>query len=511
MVCATMSKSAAVIVLVVFLGLGVVELISHIEAAESARPMSQTEPEARSQVSPPEPATLVRSYETSLAPYSRMRGRWTLRLLKDEPVVNGKLAPKGSGRGMAALIPKGMRAFTIRTPRIAPGVAGFVMPGYKVDVLLTMNDVRANDQTGGGSTTTLLQNVEISAVDQNIDAPAENKMDKDLRSVTLLVTPQQAKQLDLGQNKGTLRLALRNEHDKDDARTRSATVTDLRFRPEKSKPDEEEKLPISSEEWAVFRDHDRMRVIKTTNSENGQAVFESIRQGKLLVSVFADGKVLGWLQPSAQQDSNPLGGSLCSPCYGIVDQEWIPNFLRTASISVQAETLEGHPLYRLRGLTMDAKIDVWIDPSLNYAARRIRFDKRASEADPGIRSGQFDATRFRLEKGHYVVTEATTTWTVGPQPIFSPFVVEKMVKGERVKAYVPATDKNGNVLMDQHRYTEKIMLRDIDFDPRWTDRDFQFSRPMTNGTRVEMQGAPDPNYVWKDGWVVLIAHDPAPN
>ena len=95
MVCATISKSAAVIVLVVFLGLGVVELISHIEAAESARPMSQTEPEARSQVSPPEPATLVRSYETSLAPYSRMRGRWTLRLLKDEPVVNGKLAPKG--------------------------------------------------------------------------------------------------------------------------------------------------------------------------------------------------------------------------------------------------------------------------------------------------------------------------------------------------------------------------------------------------------------------------------
>jgi Flp pilus assembly protein CpaB len=477
MVCATISKSAAVIVLVIFLGLGVVELISHIEAAELARPMSQTEPEARSQVSPPEPATLVRSYERSLAPYSRMRGRWTLRLLKDEPVANGKLAPKGSGRGMAALIPLGMRAFTIKTPGIASGVAGFVMRGHKVDVLLTMNDVGANDQTGGGSTTTLLQNVEISAVDQNIDAPAENKMDKDLRSVTLLVTPQQAKQLDLGQNKGTLRLA----------------------------------LPKSSEEWVVFRDHDRVRVIKTTNSENGLAVFESMRQGKLLVSVYADGKVLGWLQPSAQQDSNQLGGSLCSPCYGIVDQEWIPDFLRTAKISVEAETLEGHPLYRLRGLTMDAKIDVWIDPSLNYAARRIRFNKRASEADPGIGSGQFDATRFRLEKGHYVVTEATTTWTVGPQPIFSPFVVEKMVKGKRVKTYLPATDKNGNVLMDQRRYTEKIMLRDIDFDPRWTDRDFQFSRPMTNGTTVEIQGAPDPNYVWKDGWVVLIAHDPAPN
>ena len=65
--------------------------------------------------------------------------------------------------------------------------------------------------TGGGSTTTLLQNVEILAVDQKVDGPADNKVDStNLRSVTLLVTPDQAAKLSLGQSKGTLHLTLRN-------------------------------------------------------------------------------------------------------------------------------------------------------------------------------------------------------------------------------------------------------------------------------------------------------------
>jgi pilus assembly protein CpaB len=171
-------------------------------------------------------------------------------LMKDDPVLSKKLAPKGSGRGMAALIPKGMRAFTIHTPNVASGVAGFVLPGNKVDVLLTVGDLGLNNQppsalpisvnsitrvrqTGGGSTTTMLQNLEILAVDQKIEAPVENRMDsKELRSVTLLVTPQQANLLDLGQSKGTLHLALRNIEDSHDARTKPATVFDLQLQQE---------------------------------------------------------------------------------------------------------------------------------------------------------------------------------------------------------------------------------------------------------------------------------------
>ncbi len=121
-------------------------------------------------------------------------------LVKDEPVLDAKLAPKGAKRGMAALVPDGLRAFTIHTPSVASGVAGFVLPGNKVDVLLTV------EARGGSVTTTLVQNLEILAVDQRIDAPADNRVDpSQLRSVTLLVTPDQAARLGLAQNKGALR------------------------------------------------------------------------------------------------------------------------------------------------------------------------------------------------------------------------------------------------------------------------------------------------------------------
>jgi pilus assembly protein CpaB len=152
-------------------------------------------------------------------------------LVKDEPVLEGKLAPKGAGRGMAALIPKGMRAFTILTPGISSGVAGFVLPGNKVDVLLTVNNNQGpDDKTGGGSTITFLQHVEILAVDQRIEAPIDNKVDPtELRSVTLLVSPDQAALLDLGQAKGTLHLALRNFEDDASANTKPATFNDLKF------------------------------------------------------------------------------------------------------------------------------------------------------------------------------------------------------------------------------------------------------------------------------------------
>jgi len=150
-------------------------------------------------------------------------------LVKDEPLLESKLSPKGQ-RGLASLIPAGMRAFTITTPTLAAGVAGFVLPGNKVDVLLTVANTLGIETTGGGSTTTLLQNVEILAVDQRMEAPADNKVKaEDLHSVTLLVTPDQAAKLDLGQNKGTLHLSLRNPKDELAANVRPATLKDIQF------------------------------------------------------------------------------------------------------------------------------------------------------------------------------------------------------------------------------------------------------------------------------------------
>ncbi len=162
-------------------------------------------------------------------------------LVRDEIVLEGKLTAKGAGRGMATAIPKGMRAFTISTTTLASGVAGFIIPGSRVDVLLTVTRTGGQtDPTGGGTTSTLLQDVEILAVDQLVKAPAENRVDpKELRSVTLLVTPQQAAKLDLGQNKGILHLALRNPEDHSPALTRLATLADLGLYEEPPKPAKE--------------------------------------------------------------------------------------------------------------------------------------------------------------------------------------------------------------------------------------------------------------------------------
>ena len=134
-------------------------------------------------------------------------------ILKGEPILEAKLSDRGAGRGMAAVIPTGMRAVTIKTPNVASGVAGFILPGNHVDVLLTVTSGSANDRSGGGSTTTLLQNVEVLAVDRAIEAPRGSSSVEKLSNVTLLVTPDQGAKLDLAQNKGKLHLTLRNPDD----------------------------------------------------------------------------------------------------------------------------------------------------------------------------------------------------------------------------------------------------------------------------------------------------------
>jgi pilus assembly protein CpaB len=155
-------------------------------------------------------------------------------LVKDETLLESMLSAKNAKGGLAGIVPKGMRAFTIHTPQVASSVGGFILPGNKVDVLLTMTSSNANDFTGGAVTTTLLQNVEILAVDQRLDAPSENKVDpRNLQSVTLLVTPDQAAKLELGQNKGSLHLTLRNPEDSAPAKTQPATLSGLQYYQEK--------------------------------------------------------------------------------------------------------------------------------------------------------------------------------------------------------------------------------------------------------------------------------------
>jgi pilus assembly protein CpaB len=139
-------------------------------------------------------------------------------LVKGETLFGPKLASRGAGLGLSSRIPKGKRAFTITMPSVQDGVAGFVLPGNHVDVLMTSDGRVSTDAklNGVASTVVLLQNMEVLAVEQKLEAPSENRVDPNqLKSVTFLVTPLQASKLQLGQSKGKLSLTLRNVEDKE--------------------------------------------------------------------------------------------------------------------------------------------------------------------------------------------------------------------------------------------------------------------------------------------------------
>ena len=125
-------------------------------------------------------------------------------LTANEPVLSGKLAAKGGGEGLTALIEPGTRAVSVQVNEIS-GVSGFVQPGTRVDVLFTR--VFSN---GDAAATTLLQNVKVIAYGKQLDPGA--KLDpRDKPTVaTLLVSQAQAEKLVLAQQRGRIQLVLRN-------------------------------------------------------------------------------------------------------------------------------------------------------------------------------------------------------------------------------------------------------------------------------------------------------------
>ncbi len=142
-------------------------------------------------------------------------------ILLDEPVMGGRLAERGSGFGLAPLIPTGMRAVTVKVNEVI-GVAGFLVSGMRVDVLVTMRPAGE----GGARTNTVLQNIVVAAAGQQIQPDATGKA-VNVPVVTLLVTPDQAEALTLAGNEGRIQLVLRNSGDQTMARTRGSEVGDL--------------------------------------------------------------------------------------------------------------------------------------------------------------------------------------------------------------------------------------------------------------------------------------------
>lgn len=131
-------------------------------------------------------------------------------IYEGEPVTENRLAAIGSGGGLAAMIPTGMRACAVRVNEVV-GVAGFVTPGMRVDILIT--GVPPSAVTGAGpAVKTLLQNIEVLSAGANIDQDKEGKPQQ-VQVVNLLVTPVQAEILSLAGNETRIQLVLRNPLD----------------------------------------------------------------------------------------------------------------------------------------------------------------------------------------------------------------------------------------------------------------------------------------------------------
>jgi pilus assembly protein CpaB len=131
-----------------------------------------------------------------------------VQMVPNEPILSTKLAPEGTGAGLMSTIPDGWRAVSVKVNDVI-GVAGFVIPGSRVDLILS------GSPTSGGNVEmakVILENIQVLAAGQNV-ANDDNGRPLNVQVVTLLVTPEQSEVLALASVDGRIQLALRNPLD----------------------------------------------------------------------------------------------------------------------------------------------------------------------------------------------------------------------------------------------------------------------------------------------------------
>jgi pilus assembly protein CpaB len=154
-----------------------------------------------------------------------LKGRGVITpIMAKEPVIEKRLAPKGAGGGFSVLIPPGLRAVPLRVNEVA-GVAGFVVAGMHVDVLISGNSP-AGDNRQGTVTKTLLQDVTVLSAGQDFKKDPEGKPVV-VQVITVLATPEQAEVLSLASAQTSVQLSLRNPLDKAIAKTPGTALARL--------------------------------------------------------------------------------------------------------------------------------------------------------------------------------------------------------------------------------------------------------------------------------------------
>ena len=142
-------------------------------------------------------------------------------LSEGEPILERQLFTPGSGSGITVKIPNGMRAISLRTDEVV-GVAGFLLPGTHVDVLVTLHTSEAPDPL----TFTVLQDAVVLAAGQKTEPDPEGKANS-ATEVTILVKPEDAERVVLASNQGAIHFALRNEIDREQFKGPPALLAEL--------------------------------------------------------------------------------------------------------------------------------------------------------------------------------------------------------------------------------------------------------------------------------------------
>ena len=142
-------------------------------------------------------------------------------LQANEPLTERKLAPKDAGAGLSPSIPQGMRALSVKVNEVI-GVAGFTVPGARVDVVVVLKD-RDNSMAR-----VVVSNLQVLTAGTRYDIE-QAKDGKPIPSsvVTLLVTPDQAERITLAQSNGSITLVLRNPLDVTPTETNGIRIAGL--------------------------------------------------------------------------------------------------------------------------------------------------------------------------------------------------------------------------------------------------------------------------------------------
>jgi pilus assembly protein CpaB len=185
------------------------------------------------------------------------------RIAKGQPIALGQIVRPGERGFMAAVLDTGERAVTVNvTP--SSGVAGFILPGDRVDVILTMSLQPISGQTGATRhvAETLLRNVRVVGMDQSFtDGKKDDKADLTIaKTATLEVSPKQAEILAVSSDIGVLSMSLRSvaNEEKDEPAgpltktwDTDATQISLAAKPVTASPSARPSNPAGSPRWTV--------------------------------------------------------------------------------------------------------------------------------------------------------------------------------------------------------------------------------------------------------------------